>query len=51
MGGGERIVSQKGFASPETLASEIVEQLLAHVVTGDLIKLLRPNCRRPVSHR
>jgi tetratricopeptide (TPR) repeat protein len=42
MSGGERIVSQKGFASPDALASEIVEQLLAHVVTGDLIKLLRP---------
>ena len=42
MSGGERIVSQKGFASPDALASEIVEQLLAHVVTGDLIKQLRP---------
>lgn len=42
MSGGERIVSQKGFASSDSLASEIVEQLLAHVVTGDLIKLLRP---------
>lgn len=42
MDGGERIVSQKGFESPDALASEIVEQLLAHVVTGDLIKLLRP---------
>ncbi len=27
MGGGERIVSQKGFGSPELLASEIVERL------------------------
>jgi tetratricopeptide (TPR) repeat protein len=47
MGGGERIVSQKGFASAEALASEIVEQLLAHVVTGDLIKLLRPELWQP----
>jgi tetratricopeptide (TPR) repeat protein len=42
MAGGERIVSQKGFGSPELLASEIVEHLLAQVVTGDLIALLRP---------
>lgn len=40
---GEHVVSQKGFASPESLASEISEQLLAHIVTGDLIKLLRPD--------
>jgi len=42
MAGGERIVSQKGFGSPELLASEIVEHLLAQVVTSDLIKELRP---------
>lgn len=51
MGGGERIVSQKGFASPEALASEIVEQLLAHVVTGDLIELLRPELGKAATTR
>ena len=39
---GERIVSQKGFGSPELLASEIVEHLLAQLVTSELIKELRP---------
>lgn len=43
MAEGERIVSQKGFASPDVLASEIAEQLLAYVVSSDLIKLLRPD--------
>ena len=37
MGGGERIVSQKSFGSPELLASEIVEQLMVQVVTTDLL--------------
>ena len=46
MGAGERIVSQKGFDSPDQLASEIVEQLLAQIVTGDLIALLRPEFAR-----
>ena len=44
---GERIVSQKGFGSPELLASEIVEHLLAQLVTSDLIKELRPELARP----
>ena len=42
MGGGEGIVSQKGFGSPELLASEIVEQLMVQVVTTDLLNLIRP---------
>ncbi len=42
MGGGERIVSQKGFGSPELLASEIVEQLLVQVVTTDFLNQVRP---------
>ncbi len=42
MAGGERIVSQTGFGSPELLASEIVEHLLSQIVTGDLIAMLRP---------
>jgi len=42
MGGGERIVSQKGFGSPDLLAAEIVEQLLVKVVTTDLQKLIQP---------
>ena len=46
MGAGERIVSQKGFGSPDLLASEIVEHLLAQVVTSDLIKELRPELVR-----
>jgi tetratricopeptide (TPR) repeat protein len=37
MAGGERIVSQKGFTQPDTLASEIVVHLLTVLVTGDLI--------------
>jgi protein O-GlcNAc transferase len=41
MAGGERIVSQKGFDTPELLASEIVEHLLTQVVTGDLIAHVR----------
>ena len=28
-------MSEKNFSSPDALASEIVEQLLANVVTGD----------------
>ena len=51
MGGGERIVSQKNFSSPDALASEIVEQLLANVVTGDLIKTLRPSSQVKVPRR
>ena len=46
MGAGERIVSQKGFGSSELLASEIVEHLLAQLVTSDLISLLRPELAR-----
>jgi hypothetical protein len=46
MGAGERIVSQKGFGSPDLLAAEIVEHLLAQVVTSDLIALLRPEFAR-----
>ena len=46
MAGGERIVSQKGFGTPELLASEIAEHLLAQVVTSDLIKQLRPEFAR-----
>lgn len=49
MGTGERIVSQKGFGSPELLASEIVEHLLAQVVTSDLLALLRPEYSSQVS--
>jgi protein O-GlcNAc transferase len=47
MGGGERIVSQKGFGSPELLASEVVEQLMVQVVTTDLLKLIRPEAAPP----
>ena len=47
MGGGERIVSQKGFGSPELLASEIVERLMVEVVTTDLLKLIRPEAAPP----
>jgi tetratricopeptide (TPR) repeat protein len=43
---GEQIVSQKGFASPELFASEIVERLLAYVVVSDLISELRPELVR-----
>jgi protein O-GlcNAc transferase len=43
MAAGERVVSQRGFDSPALLASEIVEQLLVQVFTGDLITLLRPD--------
>lgn len=42
MGAGERIVSHKGFGSADLLASEIVEHLLAQLVTSDLITQLRP---------
>ncbi len=42
MASGERVVSQKGFDSPERLATTIVTHLLKEVVSGDLIKLLRP---------
>ena len=38
MAGGERIVSQKGFGSPDLLASEIVEQLLVQIATRRLIE-------------
>ncbi len=47
MGGGERIVSQKGFGSPDLLASEIVEQLMVQVVTTDLLSLIRPEAAQP----
>jgi tetratricopeptide (TPR) repeat protein len=47
MGGGERIVSQKGFGSPELLASEIVERLMVEVVTTDLLKLIQPEAAPP----
>jgi hypothetical protein len=43
----ELVVSQTGFDSAEHLASAIVEQLLSHVVTGDLIKFLRPEFANP----
>lgn len=46
MAGGERIVSQKDFASPESLASEIVEHLLNQIITSDLITLLRDDLAR-----
>ena len=42
MSGGELIVGQKGFGSPELLGAEIEAHLLAHLVTSDLIKELRP---------
>jgi tetratricopeptide (TPR) repeat protein len=42
MGGGGRVVSQRGFGSPDLLASEIVEQLLTQVVTTDLVKQIQP---------
>jgi tetratricopeptide (TPR) repeat protein len=42
---GEQIVSQKGFGSPDLLASEVVEQLLVRVVTTDLLNLLRPEAQ------
>ena len=47
MGGGERIVSQKGFGSPDLLASEIVEQLMVQVVTTDLLKLILHEVAQP----
>ena len=47
MGGGERIVSQKGFDKPEELASEIVEQLLVRVITTDLLNQIRPEAAPP----
>ena len=34
MGGGERIVSQKGFGSPKRLAFEIVRQLHVQMITA-----------------
>jgi hypothetical protein len=43
MAGGELIVLQKGFESPDQLASAIVEQLLAHVMSSDLITQIRPS--------
>ncbi len=46
-GGGERVVSQKGFGSPELLASEIVEQLMVQVVTTDLLAVIRPEAAQP----
>jgi tetratricopeptide (TPR) repeat protein len=57
MGEGERLVSQKGFESPELLAAEIVSQLVLQVATSGLIKMFRsdlatqdpasPNEQRP----
>jgi tetratricopeptide (TPR) repeat protein len=47
MGGGLLIVSQKGFGSPELLASEIVEHLLVQVVTTDLLNQIRPEAVPP----
>jgi tetratricopeptide (TPR) repeat protein len=41
MGEGERLVSQRGFESPELLAAEIVSQLILHVATSGLIKMFR----------
>jgi tetratricopeptide (TPR) repeat protein len=38
----ERIVSQKGFESPELFASEIVERLLAYIVVSDLFAEMHP---------
>jgi len=46
MAGGERIVSQKGFGSPDLLASEIVEHLQTEIITSDLIALLRDDLAR-----
>lgn len=46
MAAGERIVSQRGFESAATLAPEVTEQLFTHVVTSDLITLLRPEFTR-----
>jgi hypothetical protein len=42
MAHGERIVSRNGFASPDRLASDVVERLLVEIVTTDLIRDLRP---------
>ncbi len=42
MGGGGRIVSNKGFSLPELLASEVVEQLLVQVATTNLLELFQP---------
>jgi tetratricopeptide (TPR) repeat protein len=47
MAGGEIIVSQEGFSSPGVLASTIVEQLLTHVMSGDLIAVIRPEVGKP----
>jgi tetratricopeptide (TPR) repeat protein len=57
MGEGERLVSQRGFESPELLAAEIVSQLVLHVATSGLIRMFRsdlatqdpvsPNEQRP----
>ncbi len=47
IGGGERIVSQKGFGTPKLLASEIVEHLLVQVVTTDLLNQIRPEAAPP----
>jgi tetratricopeptide (TPR) repeat protein len=45
-GAGERIVSQMGFDSPELLAAKILNHLLVHVLTSDLITQLRPEFAR-----
>jgi tetratricopeptide (TPR) repeat protein len=43
MANGERIVSQKGFGSPELLAADVVVQLLKEVVTSNMIRDVRPD--------
>jgi tetratricopeptide (TPR) repeat protein len=43
MGGGELVVGQKGFASPELLGAEVEAHLLAHLVGSDLIMEVRPD--------
>jgi tetratricopeptide (TPR) repeat protein len=47
MAGGERIVSRKGFESPDRLAATMVEQLLAHVMKSDLIRQVRADIAKP----
>ena len=37
----ELVVSQDGFASPDALANLIVDQLIKHVVQGDLVERVR----------
>jgi tetratricopeptide (TPR) repeat protein len=51
MDGGERVVSQKGFETPERFAADLIKHLLTQLVTGDLITLLRPELspQNPIS--